>query len=73
MKRKTIIAIVLIALGLFALNYNRIAYDREQERVGFGPFTSTVEREKTVSTSTILGVIAILAGGYLLLMKSKKK
>lgn len=67
------ISIILIVIGIFAMNYDRVAYKTERERRGIGPFTYVEERERTVSVSKVLGILALVAGGVILLSKLKRK
>lgn len=72
-KNLLIVSIALIAIGIFAMNYDRIAYSSEREEVGWGPFTTVQERPRTVSMSKVLGIIAIIVGGILLYTKVRKR
>jgi len=48
MNRKTIVAIVLIALGVVALAYQGISYTTREKAVDLGPIQVTTEKTKTI-------------------------
>ena len=72
MKQGTIIAIVLIVLGIAAFAYEGITYKTREKAVDLGPLQVTTEKTKHIPISPIAGVIA-LAGGIVLLVRSSKK
>lgn len=67
-----IVAIVLITGGLMGLVYQNFSYTRDTQEAKIGPFELTVEDTQTVTIPIWVGVGAILAGGGLLLLASKK-
>ena len=72
MKSKTIIAIMLIALGIAALAYQGITYTTREKVVDLGPIQVTAEKTKTLTLPPIAGAIA-LVGGIVLLVTGIKK
>jgi len=72
MKSKTIIAIILIALGIAALAYQGITYTTREKVVDLGPIQVTAEKTKTIPLPPIAGAIA-LVGGIVLLVTGIKK
>jgi len=72
MKSKTIIAIILIALGIAALAYQGITYTTREKVVDLGPIQVTAEKTKTLTLPPIAGAIA-LVGGIVLLVTGIKK
>ena len=72
MKTKTIIAIVLIALGIVSLAYQGIRYTTREKTVDLGPLQVTAERTHTIPLPPILGALA-LAGGIVLLAVGDKR
>jgi len=72
MKPKTIMAIILIALGIAALAYQGITYTTREKVVDLGPIQMTAEKTKTIPLPPILGAIA-LAGGIVLLVVGGRK
>jgi len=71
MKTNTLIAIVLIAIGILALAYQGITYTTQEKVVDLGPIQMTAEKQKTIPLPPIVGVVA-LVGGIVLLVLGKK-
>lgn len=71
MKTTTIIAIVLIAIGIVAFGYQGVTYTSREKVVDLGPLTVTAEKTRTFPLPPILGAIA-LAGGIGLLVMGRK-
>jgi uncharacterized membrane protein YidH (DUF202 family) len=71
MKTKTIIAIVLIALGIVSLAYQGIRYTTREKAVDLGPLQVTTERTHTIPLPPIVGALA-LVGGIVLLVTGGK-
>lgn len=72
MKITTIIAIVLIALGIVAFAYQGITYTTREKVVDLGPLQMTAEKTRTFPLPPIVGGIA-LVGGIVLLVTGKRK
>jgi hypothetical protein len=72
MKPKTIIAIILIALGIVAFAYQGITYTTREKVVDLGPIQVTTEKTKTLPLPPILGAIALVGGIVLLVVGNKK-
>ncbi len=71
MRTTTILAILLIALGVVAFAYQGITYTTKEKVVDLGPLQMTAETEKTLPLPPIVGAIA-LVGGIVLLITGKK-
>jgi len=71
MSPKTIIAIVLIAVGVVAFTYQGITYTTREKVVDLGPIQMTADKTKTLPLPPILGAIA-LVGGIVLLVVGKR-
>jgi uncharacterized membrane protein len=67
-----IVAIVLILGGLLGLVYGGFSYTKETQEAKIGPLELSVNETKTVNVPVWAGVVAIVAGGGLLLFSSKK-
>ena len=65
---KTIIAIILIALGIAAFAYQGITSTTREKVVDFGPIQVTSDTRKTFPLPPIVGGVALLAGIVLLVM-----
>jgi uncharacterized membrane protein YidH (DUF202 family) len=65
------LGIVLIVLGVLALAYGGITYTHQKKVVDLGPIQASKKETSTVPLPPILGVVAILGGGVLL-VKGKK-
>ena len=67
-----ITAIVLIAAGTLGLVYGKFSYTKETQEAKLGPLELTIKDQQTVNVPVGAGVAAIVLGGVLLLVGSKK-
>lgn len=67
-----IVASLLIVAGLLGLVYGGFTYTRETQEAKIGPLELSVKDTQTVNIPVWAGVLAIVAGGGLLLFASKK-
>ena len=67
-----IAAIVLMVAGVLGLVYGSFSYTKETQEAKLGPIELTVKDKQTVNVPVWAGVAAIVAGGVLLLVGSKK-
>lgn len=72
MKTNTLIAIILIAIGIVAFAYQGITYTTREKVVDIGPIHMTADKTKTFPLPPIVGAIALVGGIVLLVMGSKK-
>jgi len=72
MKITTLIAIILIAIGVVAFGYQGITYTTREKVVDIGPLEMTADKSRTIPLPPIVGGIA-LAGGIALLVLGGKK
>ncbi len=72
MKTNTLLAIILIAVGIVAFAYQGITYTTREKAVDLGPFHVTTEKTRTIPLPPIVGAIA-LVGGIVLLITERKK
>jgi hypothetical protein len=72
MKSTSLVAIVLIVLGVLALLYEGITYTKRETVLDLGPIHATAERQKTIPLSPIIGIAAV-AGGVVLLLSGSRK
>ena len=66
-----ILAIVLIVAGILGLVYGKFSYTKESHNAKVGPFEFSVKDTETVNIPLWTGVVAIVAGGLLLLAPAK--
>ena len=66
------IAIALIAAGLLALVYGGFSYTKDTTAVKLGPIELSVKEKETVNVPVWAGAGAIVIGGLLLVLGSKK-
>ena len=71
MKPVSILGIVLIVFGIFALAYQGITYTKRERIVDVGPIHATKDTRKTVPLPPILGGIALIGGIVLLAAGAK--
>jgi drug/metabolite transporter (DMT)-like permease len=72
MSPKTIIAIILIAVGIVVFTYQGITYTTREKVVDLGPIQMTAEKTKTFPLPPILGAIALVGGIVLLVVGNRK-
>jgi len=63
---------VLVVLGVLALVYGGISYNRQKTVLDVGPFKATATEQKNVPLSPIVGGIALI-GGIVLLVAPRKR
>jgi hypothetical protein len=61
-----VLGIVLIAFGILALVYGGFTYTHQKKVVDLGPIQASKKETSTVPLPPILGVVAIIGGGALL-------
>ena len=72
MRTNTIIAVILIALGIVAIAYQGITYTTKENVVDIGPLKVTSEKSRTLPLPPIVGAVALVGGIVLLVMGRKK-
>jgi hypothetical protein len=68
-----IAAVALIAAGILGLVYGSFTYTKETHEAKLGPIELSVKEKETVNIPVWGGVGAIVLGGGLLLLGSKKR
>jgi len=71
MRPKTLIATILIGLGIVAFVYQGITYTTRGKDVNIGPLHMQTEKEHFIPLPPILGAIA-LVGGFVLLLADRR-
>ena len=72
MKTNTLLAIILIIVGIVAFAYQGITYTSKEKVVDLGPVQVTAEKTRTIPLPPIVGGIALVGGILLLLVGGKK-
>jgi len=72
MKTNTVIAIILIIVGIVAFAYQGIQYTSREKVIDLGPVQVTAEKTSTFLLPPIVGGIALVGGIVLLLVGGKK-
>ena len=72
MKTSTVLAIVLIVVGIMAFAYQGFSYTTREKVVDLGPLQVTTERTRTLPLPPIVGMIAAVSGLVLLVAGRKK-
>jgi hypothetical protein len=72
MKTSTVVAIILIAVGIIAFIYQGFTYTTREQVVNLGPVHVTEEKTKTFPLPPIVGAIAVVGGLVLLIAGGKK-
>ena len=72
MNTRTVVAVMLMAVGLLALAYQGFTYTTREKVVDIGPVHVTAEKTKTPPLPPIFGVIAVVSGLVLLVAGRKK-
>ena len=65
-------ALALIAAGVLGLAYGGFTYTKDTTVVKLGPLEMTAKEKETINIPIWAGVAAIVAGGALLLVGTKK-
>ncbi len=72
MRTNTIIAIILIAIGIVSFAYEGINYTTREKVIDLGKVEVTSEKKKKFPLPPIVGAVA-LVGGIVLLITDRKK
>ncbi len=72
MRQNTLLAVLLIALGVAAFTYQGFTYKTREKAVDLGALQVTTEKTKNIPISPIVGVIALVSGIILLTRNTEK-
>ena len=67
-----LVGLVLAVLGVLALVYGGISYNRQRTVLDVGPFKATATEQKNIPLSPIVGGVALLSGIVLLVVPRKR-
>ncbi|RJQ77502.1 MAG: DUF3185 domain-containing protein [Desulfobacteraceae bacterium] len=71
MKPTSVLAFVLIAIGIVAFVYQGITYTTRENIVHFGSLKVSAEKTRTLPLPPIVGAVALM-GGIVLLVTTRK-
>jgi hypothetical protein len=66
------IGFILVLLGVLALVYGGVSYNRQRTVLNVGSFTATATEQKNIPLSPIVGGIALISGIVLLVVPRKQ-
>jgi hypothetical protein len=66
------VAILLLVAGALALVYGGFTYTKKTHKTELGPISFSIKDKETVNVPVWAGVAAIVAGGVLLFVNTKK-
>ena len=72
MKPLAVVGVLLIALGVAALLYQRVTYTSRETVIDVGPVHATADRQRTLPLPPLVGIAAV-AGGVALLVAGMRK
>jgi hypothetical protein len=72
MRTNTLLAVILIAVGIIAFAYQGITYTTREKAVDLGPVHVTTEKTRTIPLPPIVGAVALVSGVALLAMGAKR-
>ena len=67
-----VVALVLIVAGILGLVYGGFTYTKETHQAKIGPIEMSVNEKQTINVPVWAGIGAIVLGGGLLLVGSRK-
>ena len=67
-----VVAIILLVAGALALVYGGFTYTKKTHKAELGPISFAVKEKESVNVPVWAGVAAVVAGGVLLLVNTKK-
>ena len=71
MSGRTLLAVILIVIGIIALVYQGVTYTTQKKVIDIGPIQATKDEHHTIPLPPILGAIALI-GGIAVLVTSRK-
>ena len=72
MKPAVLVGVLLIVGGIIALAYQGITYTHSKKVIDMGPIQASHKETNTIPLPPIVGIVAILAGGGLVLIGNRK-
>jgi hypothetical protein len=72
MKPLAIVGVLLILAGIAGLVVGRFSYTTEEKVLEVGPLVATAEKEHSIRVPDIAGIIAVIAGGVLVVVSRRR-
>ena len=66
------VAILLLVAGALALVYGGFTYTKKTHKAELGPLSFSIKDKETVNVPVWAGIAAVVAGGVLLFVNTKK-
>lgn len=66
------VAIILLVAGALALVYGGFTYTKKTHKAELGPLSVSIKDKETVNVPVWAGIAAVVAGGVLLFVNTKK-
>lgn len=73
MKPLTIVGVLLILGGIAGLIIGRFSYTTEEKVLEVGPLVATAEKEHSIHIPDIAGIVAVIAGGVLVVASRRRR
>ncbi len=73
MKIITVVGLLLVVLGVFALIYGGISYTSREKIIDIGPIEATSETREMIPLPPLLGGLALAGGVALLMMGARRR
>ena len=73
MRLITVVALILVTIGIVALAYQGITYTTRDKVVDLGPLKVEAKREKTIPLPPVLGAIALVGGIVLVAVGARSR
>jgi len=71
MSGRTLLAVILMVIGVVALAYQGFTYTTQKKVLDVGPIQATKEEHHTIPLPPVLGAIALI-GGIVVLLGARK-
>ena len=72
MKPLAIVGVLLILAGIAGLIVGRFTYTTEEKVLEVGPLVATAEKEHSIRFPDIAGIVAVVAGGVLVVVSRRR-
>jgi uncharacterized membrane protein YidH (DUF202 family) len=72
MRSSTILAILLIVIGVIALGYQGFTYTTQKKIIDMGPIQATKQEHHSVYLPPIVGIAALIAGIAVLALSKRE-